>query len=235
MAGGHEFLVGGGSSWVTGTYDPDLDLVFWVQAIHRPGIHEPARATIYGTNSIVALKPKTGERAWAFQMTPNDPFDYDGVHTPILGTLNVGGQADVRSSCRPTVGGFLYVLEAAKDGKLIAANAYGKLNLGRAASTSRPASQSGPRSIIDAVAGKSVTVWPVGLRRHQLGGDQSFSPETGLLYINTLHVGMTYEAALSRQGPTKPGQPSGPGHRQAHHRDGRSQHRAGSPQGRRAR
>jgi len=60
----------------------------------------------------------------------------------------------------------------------------------------------------DALAGKNVTVWPSvsGVTNWQ---HMSFSPQTGLLYINTLHVGMTYEALPQAQ--YTPGKPSGPG------------------------
>jgi alcohol dehydrogenase (cytochrome c) len=199
-------LVGGGSSWVTGTYDPDLDLVFWGTGNPSPWNPRTRKGDNLWTNSIVALKPKTGERAWAFQMTPNDPFDYDGVHTPILGTLNVGGKP-TKVVIQANRGGFLYVLEAA-NGKLIAANDFGKVNWasGVDLNTGKPMHT---QVYFDAMEGKNVTVWPsvAGVTNWQ---HQSFNPETGLLYINTLHIGMTYEAP-EQKGPMKPGQPSGPG------------------------
>ena len=203
---GDTSLVGGGSSWVTGTYDPDLDLVFWGTGNPSPWNPQGRKGDNLWTNSIVALKPKTGERAWAFQMTPNDPFDYDGVHTPILATLNVGGKP-TRVVMQANRGGFLYVLAAA-NGKLIAANAFGKVNWasGVDLKTGKPIHT---QVYFDAMEGRNVTVWPSisGVTNWQ---HQSFNPETGLLYINTLRIGMTYEAP-EQKGPMKPGQPSGPG------------------------
>jgi alcohol dehydrogenase (cytochrome c) len=102
--------------------------------------------------------------------------------------------------------GFLYVLDA-KDGRLIAANAYDKVNWadGVDRETGRPI---GTDVLKGALEGRTVTVWPSvsGVTNWQ---HMSFSPRTGMLYINTIHVGMTYQAPE----PPKlaPGKPSGPG------------------------
>ncbi len=200
---GESYLTGGGSSWVTGTYDPELDLVYW--GIGNPSPWNPrARAgdNLF-TNSVFAVRPKTGERVWYFQTSPADPFDYDGVHTPVIATIDVAGKPR-KVVMQANRGGFLYVLDA-KDGKLLAANAFGKLNWadGVDLTTGRPKHN---QVYQDALAGKKVTVWPSvsGVTNWQ---HMSFSPRSGLLYINTLHVGMTYEAPE----PPKlvPGRPSG--------------------------
>ena len=87
-------LVGGGSSWVTGTYDPELDLVYWGTGNPSPWNPRTREGDALWTNSIVAIRPKTGERVWAFQTTPADPFDYDGVHTPVRATLTIERSED---------------------------------------------------------------------------------------------------------------------------------------------
>jgi len=100
--------------------------------------------------------------------------------------------------------GFLYVLDA-KDGKLITANPYGKVNWASGIDM-----KTGHPVVTDvytgALEGKTVTVWPSvsGVTNWQ---HMSFSPRTGMLYINTLHVGMTYQAG----DPPKlaPGRPAG--------------------------
>lgn len=120
---GDSLLTGGGSSWVTGTYDPDLDLVFW--GVGNPAPWNPrARAgdNLY-TDSIWALRPETGERVWYYQTTPSDPFDYDAVQTPINATIKVDGKPQ-KVVIQANRNGFLYVLDA-KTGKLLAANTYG--------------------------------------------------------------------------------------------------------------
>ena len=202
---GDAALTGGGSSWVTGTYDPELDLVYW--GIGNPAPWNPrARAgdNLF-TNSVFAVRPKTGERVWYFQTTPQDPFDYDAVQTPVIGTLNVGGTPR-KVVMQANRSGFLYVLDA-KDGKLVAANAFGKVTWadGVDKETGRPIVN---QNFKDALAGKKVTIWPSvsGVTNWQ---HMSFSPQTGLLYINTLNIGMTYEAGE----PPKltPGKPSGAG------------------------
>jgi len=201
---GDSALTGGGSSWVTGTYDPDLDLVYWGIGNPSPWNARARKGDNLFTNSIFAVRPKTGERVWYFQMTPNDPFDYDAVQTPVLATINVNG-APRRVVMQANRGGFLYVLDA-KDGKLIAANAFGKVTWANGVDL-----ETGRPNVTDvftgALEGKKVTVWPSisGVTNWQ---HMAFSPLTGLLYINTLHVGMTYEAPE----PPKlvPGKPSGP-------------------------
>ena len=82
---------GGGSTWVTGSYDPELDLVFW--GVGNPAPWNPVNRkgdNLY-TNSIIAIRPKTGEMVWYYQMTPNDPYDYDGVNELIQADLTIAG------------------------------------------------------------------------------------------------------------------------------------------------
>jgi alcohol dehydrogenase (cytochrome c) len=198
-------LTGGGSSWVTGSYDPELDLVFWGIGNPSPWNPRARKGDNLFTNSVFAVRPKTGERVWYFQTTPADPFDYDGVHTPVIATLNVDGQSR-KVVMQANRGGYLYVLDA-KSGELLAANPFGKVNWseGIDLKTGRPKHT---KVYFDALEGKQVTVWPSvsGVTNWQ---HMSFSPRTGLLYINTLHVGMTYEAPEPQA--MVPGRPSGPG------------------------
>ena len=198
-------LTGGGSSWVTGTYDPELDLVYWGIGNPAPWNPRARKGDNLFTNSIFAIRPKTGERVWYFQATPQDPFDYDAVQTPVIATINVDGSPR-KVVVQANRSGFLYVLDA-KDGRLIAANAYDKINWadGVDRETGRPI---GTDVLKGALEGRTVTVWPSvsGVTNWQ---HMSFSPRTGMLYINTIHVGMTYQAPE----PPKlaPGKPSGPG------------------------
>ena len=202
---GDAALTGGGSSWVTGTYDPELDLVYWGIGNPAPWNPRAREGDNLFTNSVFAVRPKTGERVWYFQTTPRDPFDYDAVQTPVIGTVNVGGTPR-KVVMQANRSGFLYVLDA-KDGTLVAANAFGKVTWadGVDKETGRPIVN---QNFKDALAGKKVTIWPSvsGVTNWQ---HMSFSPQTGLLYINTLNIGMTYEAGE----PPKltPGKPSGSG------------------------
>ena len=145
----------------------------------------------------------------------------------MIGTINVAAQPR-KVVMQANRNGFLYVLDA-KDGKLLAANAFEKVNWadGVDLKTGRPKSTD---VFNGALEGKNVTVWP-----SVSGGTNwqhmSFSPKTGLLYINTIHVGMTYEAPEPAQ--FMPGKPSGPGTRQAHDGAGRPE-RSRLPEGRRS-
>jgi alcohol dehydrogenase (cytochrome c) len=200
---GDSQLTGGGSSWVTGTYDPELDLVYWGIGNPAPWNARARKGDNLFTNSVFAIRPKTGERVWYYQATPQDPFDFDAVQTPIIVTIDVGGSPR-KVVIQANRSGFLYVLDA-KDGKLVAANTFGKVNWasGIDKETGRPIVTDVFKGAIE---GKNVTVWPSisGVTNWQ---HLSFSPQTGMLYINTLNVGMTYEAPE----PPKltPGAPSG--------------------------
>jgi alcohol dehydrogenase (cytochrome c) len=202
---GDSQLTGGGSSWVTGSYDPELDLVYWGIGNPAPWNPRARKGDNLFTNSIFAIRPKTGERVWYFQATPEDPFDFDAVQTPINATINVDGSPR-KVVMQANRSGFLYVLDA-KTGRLIAGNKFGKVTWasGIDMKTGRPMVTD---IFTGALEGKKVTVWPSvsGVTNWQ---HLSFSPKTGMLYINTLNVGMTYEAGEPPK--LKPGAPSGPG------------------------
>jgi alcohol dehydrogenase (cytochrome c) len=75
----------GGNTWMTGTYDPDLNLVYWGTGNPTPVLNGTTRPgdDLY-TCSIVALNPDTGKLAWAFQPSPHDTHDWDAAETPVL-------------------------------------------------------------------------------------------------------------------------------------------------------
>lgn len=84
---------GGGSIWVTGTYDAATNVMYWgtgnpapqIDAEYRPGDN-------LFTDSLLAMNPVTGAIQWYFQYTPNDPFDYDEVSEHLLIDIDVGGR-----------------------------------------------------------------------------------------------------------------------------------------------
>ncbi|HKR66964.1 MAG TPA: PQQ-dependent dehydrogenase, methanol/ethanol family, partial [Thermoanaerobaculia bacterium] len=83
--GNEDWQRGGGSSWITGTYDPDLDLVFWGTSNPGPDFDGSVRpgSNLY-TSSVVAIDPDDGSLRWHYQWTPHDVWDYDGVNENIL-------------------------------------------------------------------------------------------------------------------------------------------------------
>ena len=76
---------GGGMTWLTGTYDPELNLLYWGTGNPHPVENGDTRAgaNLY-TCTIVALNPDTGKLVWYFQTSPHDTHDWDMVMTPVL-------------------------------------------------------------------------------------------------------------------------------------------------------
>ena len=83
----------GGNTWMTGTYDPDLNLIYWGTGNPTPVLTGSTRPgdNLY-TCSIVALNPDTGKLAWAFQPSPHDTHDWDAAETPVLVDGNFQGK-----------------------------------------------------------------------------------------------------------------------------------------------
>ena len=193
---------GGGSTWTTGSYDPDLDLVFW--GIGNPAPWDPlvrAGDNLY-TESIMAIRPKTGEMVWDYQTSPHDPFDYDAVSELINADLTIEGQVH-KVVLQANRNGIFYVLERAT-GKLLAANPYVKVTWadGVDLKTGRPIWSAAFKAIVE--QGAEEEIWP-----STTGGKNwfpmSFSPLTGLAYANTLNFGMKYQPLPIDQVHTKVG------------------------------
>lgn len=89
---GDSWKTGGGSTWITGSYDPELDLVYWGTGNPAPWNPLGRKGDNLYTNSILAIRPKTGEIVWYYQTTPGDPFDYDGVNELVQAELPINGQ-----------------------------------------------------------------------------------------------------------------------------------------------
>src|ERR1700694_3896942 len=83
----------GGSTWITGTYDPELNLTYWGTGNPGPDMNGDVRPgdNLY-TCSLVALDPDTGKAKWHFQFTPHDTHDWDAVADPVLVDLTIGGR-----------------------------------------------------------------------------------------------------------------------------------------------
>jgi alcohol dehydrogenase (cytochrome c) len=180
----------GGSTWTTGSYDPDLDLVYWGVGNPSPWNALDRKGDNLFTDTIMAVRPKTGEMVWYYQTSPNDPFDYDNVQALVLAELNIGG-APRKVVMQAARNGFFYVLDRG-NGKLLAANKYVKATWADHIDmeTGRPVWSEGTKQILDHVA--KIQNWPF------IGGGtnwypMSFSPLTGLAYVNTSNIGVEYE------------------------------------------
>jgi alcohol dehydrogenase (cytochrome c) len=186
---GDTWKFGGGSTWITGSYDPELNTVYW--GIGNPGPFNSAVRpgdNLY-TCSVLALDPKTGKIKWHYQFSPNNPFDYDAVAEMVLADMNIEGKP-TKVLMDANRNGFFYVLDRT-NGKLLAANPYVKVNwaTGIDLKTGRPIETDITR---DAREGKKVTVFP-----SILGGKNwepmSYNPQTGIAYANTLAFGGHYK------------------------------------------
>ena len=102
---------GCGATWLTGSYDPDLDLLYWSTGNPCPDMNGDVRPgdNLY-TDSVLALKPKTGELQWHFQFTPHDTHDWDAQEPLLLIEEQFQGRPR-KLLVQANRNGFLYVLD----------------------------------------------------------------------------------------------------------------------------
>ncbi|GJM13403.1 MAG: quinoprotein ethanol dehydrogenase [Pseudohongiella sp.] len=82
---GDAWQTGGGSTWLTGSYDPELDLLYWTTGNPAPDWNGDLRpGDNLFTCAVLALDPETGEMQWFFQYTPHDTHDWDANQIPVL-------------------------------------------------------------------------------------------------------------------------------------------------------
>jgi len=109
---------GGGATWMTGSYDPELNLIYWGTGNPNPDYYgEDRKGNNLYTASIIAVDADTGKLRWHFQFTPHDLHDWDSTHVPVIGDVTVGGQTR-KAVMVANRNGFFYVLDRAT-GKLI--------------------------------------------------------------------------------------------------------------------
>jgi len=184
------YRTGGASTWITGSYDPELDLMYWGTGNAGPWNAEFRKGDNLYVASVLALRPKTGEIVWHYQFTPNDPYDYDAVNELVHASLMVKG-VRTKVIMQANKNGFFYVIDRT-NGKLLAANQFAKkvnwadrIDL----ASGRPVESELTKKFR---AGEKIEVWPSAL-----GGKNwmpmSFNPKTGLAYANTLDFGMPYK------------------------------------------
>jgi alcohol dehydrogenase (cytochrome c) len=174
---------GGGPTWRSGSYDPQLDLVYWGVGNAEP--YDPrTRESLDSlfTNSVLAIKPKTGEVACYFQYTPNDVYDVDATDEQVLADIQVGGQMR-KVMMQTNKNGFLYVLDRTNC-KLIAAHPFTKVTWADHIdmTTGRPVLTDIQKRF---VAGEEVEIYP---SRGTNAVPAAFNPNTGLIYASTWNV-----------------------------------------------
>jgi alcohol dehydrogenase (cytochrome c) len=117
----------GGMTWMTGTYDPDLNLVYWGTGNPTPVLNGSTRPgdDLY-TCSIVALNPDTGKLVWSFQVSPHDTHDWDAVETPVLVDGDFHGEPK-KMLMQTSRNGYFFVLDRT-NGKDLLTALFGPVN-----------------------------------------------------------------------------------------------------------
>ena len=102
---------GGGGTWVTGSYDPELNTLYWGTGNPNPDYYgEDRKGENLYTCSLIALDADTGTLKWHYQFTPHDLHDWDSNHVPVLADLAIGGQRH-KVVMVANRNGFFYVLD----------------------------------------------------------------------------------------------------------------------------
>jgi len=170
----------GGTTWLTGTYDPDLDTVYWPTGNPSPDLIGDDRAgdNLY-TDSVVALNAKTGALKWHFQFTPHDVWDYDAQETPAL--IDATWQGRPRKLLvQVNRNGFFYVLDRT-DGKFLLGKQYAK-NVTWATGLTPEGRPIVVPNMEPSLEGKRVCPSLEGASNWY---STSFNPATGLYYVQT--------------------------------------------------
>src|SRR5215467_3898447 len=174
---------GGGPTWRSGSYDPQLDLVYWGVGNAEPYDPRPREAldSLY-TSSVLAFRPKTGELACYYQFTPNDVYDVDGTDEFVLADIRVNGQPR-KVMIQANKNGFMYVLDRTNC-KLIAANPFVKVNWASSIdmATGRPVLTDIYKKFL---TGEEVEIYP---SRGTNAVPIAFNPNTGLIYATTWNL-----------------------------------------------
>ena len=186
---GDEWRRGGGTTWGWYSYDPELDLFYY--GTGNPGSWNPDQRP--GDNkysmTIFARNPDTGKAAWAYQKTPHDAWDYDGVNENVLVDLNINGQMR-KTLVNFDRNGFAYVLDR-QSGELLRAEPFVFVNWAKGVDlkTGRPIEDPSKRT--------SATQNTRDICPSAMGGKNqqpvSYSPRTGLFYVPSNNLCMDYE------------------------------------------
>jgi len=176
---GDGWSVGGAPAWITGTYDPDLNLIYWPTGNPSPSNYGGARGgdNLY-SNSMLALDADSGRLRWHFQFTPHDLYDYDATQIPVL--LDADWEGHPRKLLvQANRNGFYYVLDRV-DGTFLRATAFAGVTWARGVTPDG-------KPIVDATL--KHTALGTRVCPGALGATNWFSPsydpQTGLIYVAT--------------------------------------------------
>lgn len=189
---------GGGMTWLPGTYDPELNLIYWGTGNTNPVFAGQGRkgANLY-TDSIVALNPDTGKMAWYFQASPHDTHDWDNVETPVLFDTTIDGKPR-KLLAQAARCGYFFVLDRVTGKNLVSKPFTKTANWSKGVDAKGqpiPDPDKEPKvdgSMVD-IASNGATNWP----------PPSYSPLTGLFYVNAAEgysVAYLYDTSNEPQG-----------------------------------
>jgi alcohol dehydrogenase (cytochrome c) len=183
---GESWKTGGGATWVTGSSDPELKLVYWGVGNPGPDWNGDVRPgdNLY-TCSLVALDGDTGRLRWYFQFTPHDTHDWDATHIPVLFDGEISGRQR-KLVAIANRNAFYYVLDRST-GEFLAGRAYAKQTWAHGLDAKgRPirAPNSEPTE-------KGALIWP-NLNGATIWFSPSYNPQTDLLYVAVREVGAVY-------------------------------------------
>jgi acido-empty-quinoprotein group A len=179
-------LHGGGMTWMTGTYDPALNLLYWGTGNPNPVLAGEGRPgdNLY-TCSIVALNPDTGKLVWYFQTSPHDVHDWDAVETPVLFDAEFKGKRR-KLLAQASRNGFYFLLDRTNGQYLAAAPfidqtwATGVDSKGRP--LAKPEANPSPDGALVEPGSDGATNWMA----------PSFDPQTNLFYVNARRIFSIY-------------------------------------------
>jgi len=177
--GGESYKYGGASTWTTGSYDPDLNLVYWGTGNPGPDYNGDVRPgdNLYSC-SLLALDLDTGKLKWYYQFTPHDTRDWDGTQVPVLINAPFNGR-ERKLVVVPSRNGFFYILDRT-NGEFLMAKAFVKQTWNKGFDKKgRPIMNPGQ----DPTPEGNDTIWP-GVDGANNWFSPSYNPNTKLLYFN---------------------------------------------------
>jgi alcohol dehydrogenase (cytochrome c) len=177
---------GGGMTWMTGTYDPDLNLLYWGTGNPNPVLAGEGRpGDNLFTCTIVALNPDTAKLVWYFQPSPHDVHDWDAVQTPVLFDADFKGRPR-KLLAQASRNGFFFVLDRATGEHLVTEPfieqtwASGVDKRGRP--IAKPEATPTPDGALVSPGSDGATNWMA----------PSFDPQTGLFFVNARRLFSVY-------------------------------------------
>jgi len=175
---GDSWRTGGAPTWITGSYDADLDLVYWGTGNPAPDWNGDDRMgdNLY-SDSALALDGDTGELKWHFQFTPHDVHDWDAIQIPILGDVEYEGETR-KAMMWANRNGFYYTLDR-QTGEFLVGEPFAKQTWAEGLDEDgRPIRFPGLEPSLEGVI---VSPTIVGATNWW---SPAYSPHTGLFYVN---------------------------------------------------